>query len=370
MASPESTTGLVQSPLHDRHVALGAKTAEFAGWEMPLEYTGVIAEHTAVREAVGVFDVSHLGKVEVRGEGAYELVNSCLSNDLDKIEPGRAQYTLCCEEDTAGIVDDLIVYLFARDHLLLVPNAANTAEVQRRLEAVAPDTVTITDQHRSHAVLAVQGPRSGDLLEALGMPTEGRYMSVAEHTLEDGSPVTVCRSGYTGEKGYELIAPAASAGLLWDTLMSAGADLGVVPCGLGARDTLRLEMGYPLHGQDLTRQTTAVSSGLSWAVGWKKPAFWGRDALLAEKETGARTRLAGLRASGRGVPRPHMPVVDGDVVLGEVTSGTFSPTLRTGVALARVDAAVEDGAEVTVDVRGRPLAVTVTKPPFVETHTA
>ncbi|KAJ1684169.1 hypothetical protein LUZ63_020462 [Rhynchospora breviuscula] len=340
---------------------------------MPLEYAGVIAEHTAVREAVGVFDVSHLGKVEVRGEGAYDLVNSCLSNDLDKIEPGRAQYTLCCEEDTAGIVDDLIVYLFAPDHLLLVPNAANTAEVQRRLEAVAPASVTITDQHRSHAVLAVQGPRSGDLLAALGMPTEGRYMSVAAHLLtgaDGGSvPVTVCRSGYTGEKGYELIAPAESAGLLWDELMRAGADLGVAPCGLGARDTLRLEMGYPLHGQDLTRETTAVSSGLSWAVGWKKPAFWGRAALVAEKEAGARTRLAGLRASGRGVPRPHMPVLVDGVGVGEVTSGSFSPTLRTGVALARVAASVEDGAEVTIDVRGRPLAVTVTKPPFVGAHT-
>ena len=359
----------VRSPLHDRHVALGAKLAEFAGWQMPLEYAGVLAEHAAVREAVGVFDVSHLGKIEVRGEGAAALVDSCLSNSLAKIAPGRAQYTLCCDDETGGIVDDLIVYLLAEDHLLLVPNAANTAEVQRRLEAQAPPGVTLTDQHRSHAVLAVQGPRAADVLEALGMPTQGRYMSIAEHPLPDGGAALVCRSGYTGEVGFELVVPADAAGALWDALLAAGQPYGVAPCGLGARDTLRLEMGYPLHGQDLTATTTPVASGLSWAVGWDKPRFWGREALLAEREQGPRTRLAGLRASGRGIPRPQMPVQAGGVAVGVVTSGTFSPTLREGIALARVETGVADGDEVTLDVRGRPLTLTVVKPPFVQTRT-
>src|SRR4051795_9854880 len=192
---------LKRSPLHDRHVALGAKFAEFGGWEMPLEYpAGVIKEHTAVRQAIGIFDVSHLGKVVVRGDGAQEYVNATLSNDLGRIGPGRAQYTLCCDEATGGIVDDLIVYLLDDDHLLLVPNAANTAEVVRRLGAGKPEGVTITDPHETHAVLAVQGPRSDEVLAAAGLPTGHGYMSFVEHNYA-GEVVVDCRTGYTGERG-------------------------------------------------------------------------------------------------------------------------------------------------------------------------
>src|SRR4051794_33249435 len=196
---------LKRSPLHDRHVALGAKMAEFGGWEMPLEYpTGVIKEHTAVREAVGVFDVSHLGKAVVRGPGAADFVNATLSNDLGRIGPGKAQYTLCCDAETGGIVDDLIAYLHADDHVFLVPNAANTAEVLARLSAEAPQGVEVVDQHTSQAVLAVQGPRADEVLDAVGLPTGHGYMSFAEATFDD-APVVVCRTGYTGERGYELV---------------------------------------------------------------------------------------------------------------------------------------------------------------------
>jgi len=354
-----------RSPLHERHVALGAKFAPFGGWEMPLEYpTGVVKEHTAVREAVGLFDVSHLGKAEVRGDGAAAYVNACLSNDLGKIAPGKAQYTLCCDE-SGGIVDDLIAYLFADDRVFLVPNAANTAEVVRRLADDAPSGVEVTDLHTASAILAVQGPRSAAVLSAVGLPTEHEYMSFVEASL-DGASLTVCRTGYTGEHGYELVVPNDAAPAVWDALMSAGEAHGLLPCGLGARDTLRTEMGYPLHGQDISLDVTPNQARLGWAVGWKKDAFWGRDALLAEKEAGAARILRGIVAAGRGIPRPGMSVLDRDgSPVGSVTSGTFSPTLRKGVGLALLDRALKDGDEVAVDVRGRREAFAVTRPPFV-----
>jgi aminomethyltransferase len=357
---------LKHTALHDRHVALGAKFSEFGGWEMPLEYAGVVKEHTAVRTSVGIFDVSHLGKLVVRGDGAQEFINACLTNDLGRIEVGKAQYTLCCDDATGGVVDDLIVYLKDDDHLLLVPNAANSDEVLRRLEAAAPDGVTITDHHDSHVVLAVQGTRSDEVLDALGLPTGHDYMSFVEAPF-DGADVVVCRTGYTGERGYELIAPNAVAGALWDALLKAGEQYDVQPCGLGARDTLRTEMGYPLHGQDISMEITPVQARLGWAIGWKKDAFWGKAALEAERERGPEVTLRGLVASGRGIPRPHMSVrLARDLPIGEVTSGTFSPTRKVGVGLALISSQVEEGAEVSVDVRGREEIFVVTRPPFVQ----
>ena len=357
------------SPLHDRHVALGAKLADFSGWSMPIEYAGggVLAEHTAVREAVGLFDVSHLGTATVRGPGAAAFVDRCLSNDLSRIRPGQAQYTLCCDEG-GGVVDDLILYLHAPDDVLLVPNAANAAEVLRRLSAAAPGGVTVTDRHTEVAVLAVQGPRSLQVLELLGLPGELPYMSFVTGSGRSGSEVTVCRTGYTGEHGYELLVDAGRAGDLWDALLEAGQDLGLRPCGLGARDTLRTEMGYPLHGHELSLDITPVQARSGWAVGWSKQTFWGREALLAEKEAGPPRLLWGLRASGRQSPRPGMTVLDADgAAVGTVTSGTFSPSLRVGIGLALLDTAagVAEGAELAVDVRGRPLPVQVVRPPFV-----
>jgi aminomethyltransferase len=343
-------------PLHDRHTALGATLGAFGGWSMPISYPeGTVAEHNAVRTDVGVFDVSHLGKLAVTGPGAAAFVNRCLTADLDKIGPGQAQYTLCCNAQ-GGVLDDVIAYLVGPDEVLAVPNAANAAQVAQLLRAAAPEGIEIVDRHRDLAVLAVQGPRSTELVPA-GADLD--YMAFV-----DTAVMRVCRTGYTGEHGYELLVPWASAGEVWDGLVAAGAR----PCGLGARDTLRTEMGYPLHGQDLTPDISPVQAGSAWAVGWGKPEFWGRDALVAEKAAGPARRLRGLRATGRGIPRPGMDVLFDGVRVGVTTSGTFSPTLKTGIALALLDAGVGLDAEVSVDVRGRMLPCVVTKPPFVPSH--
>jgi aminomethyltransferase len=366
------TAELLLSPLHARHVALGAKMADFGGWDMPIEYGrtgGVLKEHAAVREGVGVFDVSHLGKASVTGPGAAAFVDSVLANDLTRIEPGQAQYTLCCDDASGGVVDDLIAYLNASDDVFLIPNAANTAEVVRRLAASAPAGVAVTDRHREFGVLAVQGPRSEDLLVKLGLPTEHGYMSFAVAEFE-GAPLIVCRTGYTGEHGYELVPLWDKTEALWDALMAAGEEFGVRPCGLGARDTLRTEMGYPLHGQDLSLDITPNMARAGWAVGWKKPAFWGRDALVAEREAGAKRLLRGIRAVDRAIPRSHMAVTDAaGAEIGEVTSGTFSPTLREGIGLALLDRAVTEGDTVYLDVRGKKAAFSVVRPPFVDVRT-
>ncbi len=359
---------LLTSPLHERHVALGAKLGEFGGWSMPLEYAGggVLAEHAAVRDSVGVFDVSHLGKASVSGPGARAFLNATLTNDLNRIAPGKAQYTLCCDDPSGGVVDDLIVYLRGDDDCFLVPNAANTAEVVRRLSAAAPPDVRIQNLHREFAVIAVQGPKAKELLDDAGLRPELDYMAFTD-TDWDGVPTTLCRSGYTGEHGYELVVPAANATTAWDRIFQAGERFGARACGLGARDTLRTEMGYPLHGQDLSLDITPNQARVGWAVGWKKPAFWGRETLLAEREYGPRRVLRGLLALDRGIPRPHMPVLDaGGETVGEVTSGTFSPTRRVGIALALLSPTINEDDEVSVDVRGRLCATRVVKPPFVD----
>lgn len=356
-----------RSPLHQRHVAAGAKFAEFAGWDMPLEYAGggVVAEHQAVRTAVGMFDVSHLGKIEVTGPGAADHVNKCLSNDLGKIVPGKAQYTMCCDS-SGGVVDDMMAYLYGDERVLLVPNAANNAEVARRLADAAPAGVAVHDRHRDFAVLAVQGPKSPQVLTEVGMPGSHEYMSFLESEVK-GHTVVVCRSGYTGEQGYELVLPVEAALAVWDELAAAGEPHGMRLAGLGARDTLRLEMGYPLHGHELSDQITPVQARAGWACGWKKPEFWGKPALEEERSAGPRRRIWGLEATGRGIPRADMDVYAAGEQVGRTTSGTFSPTKKVGVALALLDtdANLEEGSEAEVDVRGRRLPVRVVKPPFV-----
>lgn len=356
------------SPLHDRHLALGAKMADFGGWQMPIEYPGggVLKEHQAVRQAVGVFDVSHLGKGVVRGPGAVDFVNARLTNDLDRIGFGQAQYTLCCDAD-GGVVDDLIVYPRSADEVFLVPNAANSSQVIGRLSAETTGGLTVADLHEALAVLAVQGPRSGELLAMLGLPHQQDYMSWTS-ALWQGKEVLVARSGYTGELGFELLPARQDAGLLWDAILSFGAMLGILPCGLGARDTLRTEMGYPLHGQDLSAQISPVQARSGWAVGWDKPAFWGREALLAERAAGPARSLWGLAGLDRGIPRPQMPVTWQGRRIGQVTSGTFSPTLRKGIGLALLEAGTVEGTEVVLDVRGRPCRMRVVRPPFVDSH--
>ena len=336
---------------------------------MPVSYAGTVGEHTATREAVGLFDVSHLGKALVKGPGAADFVNSAFTNDLRRIGPGQAQYTLCCAAD-GGVIDDLIAYYVSDDEVFLVPNAANTAAVVAELQKVAPQGISVTDEHRSFAVLAVQGPRSAEVLSALGLPTDMDYMGWVDAAY-DGVPVRVCRTGYTGEHGYELLPPWESASVVFDALAAQVDERGGQLAGLGARDTLRTEMGYPLHGHELALDISPLQARCGWAVGWSKDEFWGREALLAEKAAGPRRVLRGLRATGRGVPRADMVVLRDAQPIGVTTSGTFSPTLGTGIALALIDADadVADGAVVNVDVRGRLLDCEVVKPPFVDVKT-
>jgi len=349
--------------------------ADFGGWDMPIEYTGTVAEHTAVRTSVGIFDVSHMGKVAVHGPGAVAWLNTVLANDLDRISAGQAQYSMLLNEE-GGVVDDLIVYRWSDDGAYVIPNASNAVNVVATLRAQVPEGITIDDQHETHGIIAVQGPRSAEVLAVLGLPTEHDYMSM-EMAQWHEAPIVVCRTGYTGEHGYELIAPNEVLVDLWDALVEKGAPFGLLAAGLGARDTLRTEMGYPLHGQDISPTISPVQAMLGWAVGWEKPEFVGRGAVVKERAEGPRRRLRGLIALERGIPRPHMDVrrqsitdndLDGDLV-GEITSGTFSPTLKQGVALALLDTSVAVDDEVVVDVRGRASLFRVVKPPFVTPST-
>ena len=367
----DTERSLLHSPLHAEHLALGATMGAFGGWDMPISYAGagVVAEHTAVRTAVGVFDVSHLGKAVVSGPRAAAFVNDCLTADLGRLSPGQAQYTMCCDAN-GGVVDDLIAYLVSADEVFLIPNAANTGAVVAALTEAAPAGVSVVNRHTDFGVLAVQGPASTEVLAALDLPVELDYMSWADGVL-DGRPVRVCRTGYTGERGYELVPTWHDAPAVWDALVHEAALRGGRPAGLGARDTLRTEMGYALHGQDLGPAISPVQAGVGWAVGWKKPSFFGRTALLAEKAAGPSRLSWGLLALDRGVLRSHLTVLDGaGNRIGETTSGTFSPTLGQGVGLALIDSAagVAENDEIAVDVRGRRLRVRVVKPPFVPAH--
>ncbi|SNC60797.1 aminomethyltransferase [Kytococcus aerolatus] len=364
-------SALKHSPLHDRHTAAGAKMADFGGWDMPIEFPGggVKAEHHATRQAVGLFDVSHMGKVRVTGPGAAELVNRCLTNDLSRIEPGRAQYTLCCAPD-GGVVDDLIQYLRSDEEVFLVPNASNATEVATLLtEAAAQDApgVTVVDEHTEHGIVAVQGPKADEVMGAVGLPTDHPdFMSFLDAEWK-GHAVLVCRSGYTGEKGYEVVLPWGATGELWDALIAAAAEVGGLPAGLGARDTLRTEMGYPLHGHELSREITPVMARTAWAVGWEKETFWGKEALAEARAAKAGRLNRGIRVTGRGIPREGNEVKDTEgAVIGVVTSGTFSPTLGQGIAIALVDRSHTFGDEVVIDVRGREVPGELVKPPFVE----
>ncbi len=367
----ETEEVLLHSPLHAEHVALRATMGAFGGWDMPISYAGagVVAEHTAVRTAVGIFDVSHLGKATVTGPGAAAFVNNCLTADLAKLAPGQAQYTMCCN-DNGGVIDDLIAYLVSADEVFLIPNAANTAAVVAALQAAAPEGIEVVNRHTDFAVLAVQGPSSEEVLQALGLPHELDYMSWADGAFE-GRPVRVCRTGYTGERGYELVPAWDDAPAIWAALTHEAGLRGGRPAGLGARDTLRTEMGYALHGQDLGPDISPVQARVGWAVGWKKPSFFGRPTLLAERAEGPNRLSWGLLALDRGVLRGHLDVWDAEnKVIGVTTSGTFSPTLGQGIGLALIDTAagVVEGDEIAVDVRGRRVRVRVVKPPFVPAH--
>lgn len=357
------------SPLNDKHLALNAKMADFGGWMMPIEYpgAGVLAEHAAVRERVGLFDVSHLGKASVVGQGALDFLNQCLTNDLNKIEDGSAQYTLLCTPN-GGVVDDLIAYRNSASDFFLVPNASNTTDVVKVLQEQAPAGIEVTNLHNEFAVLAIQGPLAPQVLAQLGIKTDIDYMAFT-HVSISGADVIVCRTGYTGELGYELLPKVADASRVWDAITEIIAPMGGLVCGLGARDTLRTEMGYPLHGHELSLEISPIEASAGWAVGWKKDSFIGSEILKGQREGGATRKSFAIKSLDRGIPRAGMLVknLNGETV-GEITSGTFSPSLKIGIGLALLKSDIEIGQTLVIDVRGRDSQCEVVKLPFVTSH--
>ena len=355
-----------RSPLDEKHLALGAKMADFGGWSMPIEYPGggVLAEHTAVRERVGLFDVSHLGKASVVGNGALDFLNHCLTNDLNKIEDGSAQYTLLCAPN-GGVIDDLIAYRNSSSDFFLVPNASNTSDVVKVLQEQAPPGVEVKNLHNDFAVLAIQGPLAPQVLAQLGVVTDIDYMAFTHVTIS-GADVIVCRTGYTGEQGFELLPRVEDASRVWDAITDVITTMGGLVCGLGARDTLRTEMGYPLHGHELGLQITPVEASAGWAIGWKKASFIGSEILKDQREKGASRKSFALKSLDRGIPRAGMVVKDiNGSTVGEITSGTFSPTLKVGIGLALLKSDIEIGQKLIIDVRGRESQCEVVKLPFV-----
>jgi aminomethyltransferase len=345
------------SPLHGVHRQLGARMVPFGGWEMPLEYpTGTIAEHMACRETAVVFDVSHLGTVQVAGAGALDTLQQALSNDLAKIGPGRAQYTHLLDEADGSVLDDIIVWWHPGeegDVFDVMPNASNTERVR---EAIGGRETT-----HDRAVLAVQGPAALERLAPVFPDAAAVRRFRVAHASWSGVPCVVAGTGYTGERGVEIAVPAVAAPELWAAITAAG----IQPAGLGARDTLRLEAGLPLHGHELGPGITPLQAGLGWVVAWGKPAFRGKAALEAERADGVRRHLVGIATEGRRPPRAECPVLVDGTVVGEVTSGNYSPVLGHGIALAFVPPDVDEGSTVGVDVRGTTLAGTVVATPFV-----
>jgi aminomethyltransferase len=341
---------LLRTPLYDRHVALAARLVPFAGWELPVQYEGVIPEHRAVRTDAGAFDVSHMGELVVEGAGAREFLQSVLSNDVERLEPGLAQYTLLTNEQ-GGIVDDLIVYELAPEKYLLIVNASNCEPDFAWLREREPGDVEVRDVSDDYALIAVQGPR---VLERLGLPGAPAF-TFAKGEL-DGVSCVINRTGYTGEEGVELLVAAEVAEELWDRVLERG----VVPCGLGARDTLRLEVCYPLHGNDITPETDAISAGLGWVCALDTE-FAGADELRRIKEAGPERKLSAFVMEEAGIPRQGMPIVEG----GQVTSGSHSPMLERGIGLGYVPAELAPpDTELTIDVRGRHRRARVVKKPI------
>ncbi|MCU1458299.1 MAG: glycine cleavage system protein [Actinomycetia bacterium] len=362
----ETVTATRVSPLDAEHRSLGARMVPFGGWEMPIQYSSVLEEHRACRESAVVFDVSHLGSVEVRGPAGFDALQWALTNDLRRIGPGRAQYTHLLDPVDAHVVDDIIVWWLSEDDFLVMPNASNTAPIVAALEEAvdrADDgagATSVEDITATRVVLAVQGPTAREQL-ATFWPEAAAVARFTVRPLEHaGVTCVVAGTGYTGEDGVELQVPVAAAVTVWRELLAAG----IQPAGLGARDTLRLESGLPLHGHELGEGITPLQAGLGWVVRWDKGDFRGRAPLEAEKDRGVARKLAGLVVEGRQIPRAGCPVLVGGVVVGEVTSGNFSPELNQGIALAFLDPAVGPGTAVSIDIRGRAAPAMVTKPPF------
>ena len=355
-----------KTPLYDEHVRLGAKMIPFGDWIMPVQYSGIMDEHQAVRKNVGVFDISHMGQLTATGPGAGAWLNEMLTNNIDKLEVGTGQYTFLLNE-SGGIIDDLIVYRTAPEAFLLVVNASRTDEDFAWLKEHLANNADLQNRSADYGGLAIQGPRVIELLEALvGKDAELPARNQIKDFDYDGIRLSIARTGYTGEDGVEVFFPAKDATKVWNDILAKGKELGIRPCGLGARDTLRLEMCYPLNGSDLSPEHNPIEAGLGFFVDLKKPNFIGREMLAKAKESGTPNRLVPFRMTSKGPPpRPHYAVwCDGEKI-GEVTSGTLSPSLNEGIGMAYVAAAhAKTGSEFEIEIRERKLPAIIEKKPF------
>ena len=364
-----SSAALQTTPLHACHRALGARMTPFGGWEMPVQYTGIQEEHRAVRTAAGLFDVSHMGEIEIAGRDALAAVQRITSNDAGRLDVGQAQYSALT---TPGgtLVDDLVVPRLAPEHFLFVVNAANTIKDRKWIAAAlatAGDAVAV-DTSRRYALLALQGPRSPEILQALTAVDLStlRYYAFAAGEVA-GIRATIARTGYTGEDGFELFVAPQAAEALWTALLNAGAGAGLRPAGLGARDTLRLEASLRLYGQDIDESTTLLEAGLGWIVAWDKEEFVGREALVAQRAAGVGRRLVGFEMLDQGIPRAGYDVYSGGERVGRVTSGTWAPFLGKAIGMAYVPAAISAaGSEIAIEVRGRRARARVVRMPFYQ----
>jgi aminomethyltransferase len=360
-----------KTPLYNEHVRLSARIVPFAGWLMPVQYTGIVDEHQAVRNNVGIFDISHMGQFIVDGSGARDWLNTMLTNNVEKLEAGMGQYTFLLNE-RGGIIDDLIVYRIGDQKFLLVVNAARTDEdlawLEQHLNAGhASGVTTITDRTAEFGGVAIQGPRVVELFHALfGRETELPARNQIADVSFNGTNVSIARTGYTGEDGIEVFFHAADAVNFWNAALEKGKPFGIKPCGLGARDTLRLEMCYPLNGSDLSPERNPIEAGLGFFVDLTKPKFIGRDVLLSTKESGPREKLVAFRMKEKGPPpRPHYPVLNNGERIGEVTSGTVSPSLNWGIGMAYVSAAhAKIGEEINIEIRTQIFPAIIEKKPL------
>jgi aminomethyltransferase len=354
---------LKRTPLYEEHLALGARMVPFAGWEMPVQYSGIIDEHNAVRSAAGVFDVSHMAEFRIFGFGAFDFLQTLLTNDLHKIgELGQAQYTLMLDDD-GHIIDDLIVYHTGDIEYMIIANAGNAEKDFAWIVEHAPEDLEVVDESDRTALIALQGPEA---LRVLGELAVEGWRPPARFTIAEGSidtvPVLIARTGYTGEDGAEIVCGAVNASRIWRAILSFGE---VTPAGLGARDTLRLEMGYPLYGNDMDRTIDPISAGLGWVVPKAKSGYIGAGPVAAIRAAGPSVRLVGMTVEGS-IPRPGMPVLHEGAEVGKVASGTFSPTLQTGIATAYVPAELATpGTGLEVVIRKKTVPAVVVKPPFV-----
>ncbi len=372
---------LKRTALFEAHCKLGARLVEFAGWEMPLYYTGIVEEHLAVRTAAGLFDISHMGEITLGGPAAGEFLNRVLTNDVRKLVPGRGQYTLLCNE-RGGTIDDLYVFQLSEEVYLLVVNAARTAadvawlQAQAREWPASAGALHLSDASHNYAALAVQGPRVREFIEQcipgpshtamrVGRVTELKKNQIGGFAFGDGT-VLVSRTGYTGEDGFEIIGTDGAIRQLWEALLDAGRAFGLKPCGLGARDTLRTEVCYPLYGQELDEQTTPLEAGLEAFVALNKGDFIGRAALLAQSTGGVRKRCIAFKMQDRcPPPRPHYPIWADDRLVGSVTSGTQSPSLRIGIGLGYVPPELAaPGSAIQIEIRGQQYAAQVAARPL------